>query len=252
MLTVLAALAECEGLDYDDCVALLDDKLAAGVPAPDGLEVGHRLALDGVTFGEVLTCTFPAWDPAWRASCSVPVSASSGSELPTTLWLGTAEGMVADGRLTFAEMPRTSQGLARERPTDDPPPKSKLLELLESSGQASFVATPVTDEELAPTHVAVAYGVTAEAVAIDADSDPTVRRYLGQLVYCGEKVAKTHAGHSGTYDVRFVVADARIAEVTAEGPLDDLSACLVAKVRRWRMPPEVDGPQHWRFTLAPR
>ena len=115
-------------------------------------------------------------------------------------------------------------------------------ELELGGGQGGSVGAPAPHNE---PRARMAPGTTQIEGKIDeAEVKKTIRRGLGQLKSCADRVIKNNPSLSGLLAIQFVIgADGHVTDAQAVRHLDDsLDKCVIARLRRFEFPKPQKDP----------
>jgi hypothetical protein len=108
------------------------------------------------------------------------------------------------------------------------------------------------DVDLAPP-TQLAARVKLGTVEGPPKAEGVVKSNLGSLMFCHEQFLRSHPGVPGSLTARWTTQGARVADVRIDTHLEDeLAACAVAKIRRWKLLGVPDGPMKATFAFDPR
>jgi len=84
------------------------------------------------------------------------------------------------------------------------------------------------------------------------DVEAVVKQRQGQLMYCYENELRADPGLSGRVEVEWQVSNKRVTSIRVASNStgnDELAACIVKKIKRWRFGEGVQGAVSWPFVF---
>ena len=114
-------------------------------------------------------------------------------------------------------------------------------------GPTAIAAAPTLSFSLAKGE-----GEVEEEITDTGAVRKVIHRYQRQFKYCFERELKRDPSVHGRVELEFEIYDGRVGEVNVvenRTRSSALAACMVARAKSWRFPPQIDGAVVWPFVF---
>ncbi|MCB9671756.1 MAG: AgmX/PglI C-terminal domain-containing protein [Alphaproteobacteria bacterium] len=103
--------------------------------------------------------------------------------------------------------------------------------------------------------VSMGNGSVSEEIGDSGKVKNTVRRYAGQMKYCYEQQLKKNSSLEGRVELGWSVYEGKVESVyvVSNGTGDDeLSKCMMSKLKKWKFDGDIEGDVQWPFVFRPK